>query len=305
MISIRPHAKNRTRHALVPYLLLAVAPLCWAGNIVLARGVIDIVAPVSLAFWRWTTAFLIVLPFAWKYAVKDWPLALSYWKIIVFLSLCGITGFNTLLYSAVHTTTAINGALIQTIMPAVIILISLTAFKESVSLVQVTGIALCMLGAVTVVLQGKISTLFDLSFVKGDIMMVIAVVLYALYSAFLRKRPSMHPLSFLVYTFGTGALGLLPIYCWELAYNEPSALTSGAVFSILYVAVFPSIVAYLCWNRGLELVGANRGGLFINLIPVFASIMAILFLGESLQVFHVVGMALIFSGIILFNRRGA
>jgi drug/metabolite transporter (DMT)-like permease len=285
-----------------PYLLLAIAPLCWAGNIVIARGVIDIIPPVTLAFWRWTIASLLLWPIAYRYARQDWVLFSRHWKIMLFLSLVGISGFNTLLYTAVHTTTAINGALIQTTMPAVIILISLLAFKEEVSRLQSLGVGLCILGAVLVVLRGRLSTFLDLSFVRGDVLMLVAVVLYALYSAFLHRRPSIHPLSFLMYTFVLGALGLLPLYLWEISYGPAFGLNLDVVASVLYVAVFPSIVAFFCWNRGVELIGANRAGLFINLIPVFASILAIVWLGESLKAFHLIGMLLIFGGMILFNR---
>ena len=204
-----------------PYLLLAIAPLCWAGNIVLARGVVDLIAPVTLAFWRWTVASLLLLPFAYSHARRDWPLFVRRWKMMVFLSLVGISGFNTLLYMAVHTTTAINGALIQTIMPAVIILISLLAFKEKITRLQSLGVTFCMLGAGLVVLRGRLSTFMDLSFVQGDILMLAAVLLYALYSAFLQRRPSIHPLSFLFFTFVLGALGLLPMYLLELINTTP------------------------------------------------------------------------------------
>ncbi len=285
-----------------PYFLLAIAPLCWAGNIVLARGVVHIIPPVSLAFWRWTIASLLLLPFAWMNAKQDWPLFIRHWKMIFFLSLVGISGFNTLLYIAVHTTTAINGALIQTTMPAAIILISLIAFKEKVSRLQSLGVGLCVLGACLVVLRGRFSTFFDLSFVEGDFVMLAAVLLYALYSVFLRRKPPMHLLSFLLYTFATGALGLLPLYLWELSYRPAFALRFNVVSSILYVATFPSIVAFFCWNWGVEQIGANRAGLFVNLIPVFASLMAVAWLGESIKAFHLIGMLLIFGGMVLFNR---
>ena len=286
----------------VPYLILAVAPLCWAGNIVLARGVIDMIAPVSLAFWRWTIAFSILLPFAWRYAVTDWREVVSHWKIMLFLSLTGVTTFNTMLYAAVHTTTAINGALIQTAMPAVIIVISLIAFKENVTKRQLFGVVMCVLGAGLVVLRGDFSTFFNLAFAEGDILMLVAVVIYALYSAFLRWRPRIHPMSFLVYTFGIGVFCLLPMYLWQAADSTPKALDASIVSSILYVAVFPSIIAYLCWNHGVAVLGANRAGLFINLIPVFASILAIVWLGESVKIFHIIGMTLICGGMIIFNR---
>jgi len=294
--------KNSVWRTVWPYLLTAVAPLCWGGNIVLARGVADIIPPVSFAFWRWMIAFVILLPFTWRTARLDWSRVVKSWKIISVLSILGISFFNTLLYTAVHTTTAINGAMIQTTMPAVIILTTLVMFKEKVTRLQILGVAICIFGAFIVILRGRWNTLLGMSFAPGDIMMMGAVILYALYSALLRQRPAIHPLSFLTYTFGLGTLFLLPLYVWELAGRATMTLTYPVLLSILYVAVFPSIVAYFCWNRGVEIFGANRAGLFINLIPVFASILAILFLGETLQGFHIVGMALIFSGMILFNR---
>jgi drug/metabolite transporter (DMT)-like permease len=284
-------------------LLLPVAPLCWAGNIVLARGVIDIMPPVALAFWRWAVAFLVLLPFAWRQTRRDWPAAVRHWKILLVLSFLGISCFNTLLYTAMHTTTAINGALIQTTMPAIIILITLLFFNERVTLLQMAGVMLCVVGAGTVVLQGQWHLLTQMALVRGDILMSIAVVVYALYSALLRKRPAMHPVSFLVYTFGIGALGLLPLYLVEIGQGHTFTPAWETLASILYVALFPSIVAYFCWNRGVELIGANRTGLFINLIPVFASLMAIAWLGESLERFHMVGMLLILTGMVMFNRR--
>jgi drug/metabolite transporter (DMT)-like permease len=133
----------------------------------------------------------------------------------------------------------------------------------------------------------------------------VAVVLYALYSAFLRRRPSIHPMSFLIWTFGLGVLGLVPLYLAELFLRGGFVLDRDVALSILYVSTFPSIVAYFCWNRGIDMIGPNRGGLFINLLPVFASGLAVAFLGESLRGYHVAGMALIFTGMVLFNRKGS
>jgi drug/metabolite transporter (DMT)-like permease len=223
-------------------------------------------------------------------------------KILTALSILGISSFNTLLYTAVHTTTAINVALIQTAMPSMIILISRLFFYERIRMIQLIGVTGCILGAFLVVLKGSLDTFLKLSFDKGDLLMITAVFFYALYCVLLRKRPRMHPMSFLTYTFGIGVLGLIPLYAWETATLGSAAFTREAALSILFVAVFPSIVAYYCWNRGIEMIGASRAGLFINLVPVFASIMAILWLNESLEIYHVAGMTLIFGGMILFNR---
>lgn len=283
------------------YLLLMTAPLCWAGNIVLARGVVDLIPPISFAFWRWGVAFLLLLPFTWKRARRDWPVAKEHWRILVTISLLGISSFNTLLYSAVHTTTAINGALIQSTMPAVVIVISLVLYRERVSLLQLAGVAACILGAAMVVLHGDIGALLAMSLVRGDVIMVVAVIIYAAYSALLRRRPPIHPLSFLIFTFGIGAGGLAPLYAWEIAAVGAFSWSWQVVVSILYVAAFPSIVAYFCWNSGIDRIGPNRGGLFINFIPVFAAVLAVALLGESLEWFHLAGMALVLGGMVVFN----
>ncbi|MBC2743927.1 MAG: DMT family transporter [Desulfosarcina sp.] len=287
---------------LLAFFMVAVAPMCWAGNIVLAKGVATMIPPVALAFWRWAVAFLILLPLTWPYVKRDWKTALAGWKILGLLSLFGITSFNTLLYVAVHTTTAINVALIQTSMPSVIIVISLILYGERVSWAQAAGVMLCVVGAGVVVVKGSWQALIDMALVQGDLLMIVAVVLYALYSALLPKRPNMHPMSFLTYTFGIGSVGLLPLYLWEISAVGTFTLTPGVAGSIGYVALFPSIVAYFCWNRGVAVIGANRTGLFINLIPVFAAILAIVFLGEFLEAFHLWGMALILLGFVMFNR---
>ena len=268
----------------------------------LAKGVANLIPPVALAFWRWAIAFLILLPLTWPYVKRDWKTALAGWKILGLLALFGITSFNTLLYMAVHTTTAINVALIQTTISAIIILISWMLYGDRVSWIQALGVTLCVAGAGVVVLKGRWQALVDLAVVQGDLIMIVAVIFYSLYSALLPKRPNIHPMSFLVYSFGLGCMGLLPFYLWEMSVLGTFPLTPGVACSIGYVALFPSIVAYFCWNRGVAVIGPNRTGLFINLIPVFAAILAIVFLGESLEAFHLAGMVLILLGFVMFNR---
>ena len=285
-----------------PYALLTIAPLCWAGNVVVARGIVDTFPPVSLAFWRWSMATLILLPFAWKQAALDWKIVLAHWKIMVLLAVTGISVFNTLLYAAVQTTTAINAALIQTVMPAVIIVFSRLILKDKISLVQIVGVAGSMAGALVVIMRGQVSNVLQLAFVRGDLLMFLAIFFYAIYSVFLKKRPAIQPLSLLFYIMAMGSLGLLPIYLWEGINSSPLEINTTFVYSILYFALFPSLIAYFCWNSGVELIGANRAGLFINLIPVFASFMAVVWLKESLEWFHFMGLFLVVGGMALFNR---
>ena len=283
------------------YLLLILPPLFWAGNSVLARGVAELIPPVAMSFWRWTIAFAILIPFTWRQVLKDWPNIKKGWKNIFLLGLFGIASFNTLLYTAAHSTTAINIALTQAVMPVVIVLISFILFHDRISLFQLFAIVLCMLGAGYIIIRGDWQRLLQLEFVIGDLLMLLAVCLYALYTVLLRKRPDIHPLSFLTMTFAAGVILLLPLYLWEIQKTPPLELTRPVVISLLYVAFCPSILAYLCWNRGIQEIGANRAGLYINLIPLFASLLAVLFLGERFQSYHLLGILLISSGLLLFN----
>ncbi len=284
------------------HALLAIAPLCWAANVVLAKGVVDLLPPIAFAFWRWILAFFLLVPFAWGHARRDWPVALAGWKSISVLAMTGIAGFPSMLYAAVHTTTAINGSLIQTTMPGFIIFLSMAVFGEKVSSRQLVGAATCVLGAATVVLKGDLAALGIHDFARGDLLMTLAVILYAIYSLLLGHRPRVHPLSLMVYTFALGALGLFPFYLWEMSVLGGFTVTREVVLSIVFVALFPSIVAYFCWNRGIDAVGPRRGGLYICLIPVFASILAISLLGETLKAFHLAGMFMIVVGMIIFSR---
>jgi drug/metabolite transporter (DMT)-like permease len=283
------------------YLLLILPPVLWAGNAVLARGMADQIPPVAMSFWRWAIALALLLPFTWPQTRRDWPGIRSGWKMIVLLGLLGISSFNTLLYSAAHSTTAINIALTQSVMPAVIVLSSFVLFGEKVRRRQLFAVLLCIFGATYIVMRGDWQRLQQLRFVSGDLLMLLAVCLYGCYSVLLRERPRVHPLSFLTATFAVGVITLLPLYLWELGRGAILVWSWPVCLSLCYIGLGPSIIAYLCWNRGIELIGANHAGLFINLIPLFAALMAVWFLGEQFQNYHLSGMLLIFGGLALFN----
>ena len=285
------------------YLLLVLPPLFWAGNTVLARGVADLIPPVAMSFWRWTIALLILLPFTWKQTLNDWPEIRKHWKIIFLLGLFGIASFNTLLYTAAHSTTAINIALTQSVMPVIIVSISFILFRDRITPVQIFAIALCTLGAGYIIIHGNWQRLLQLEFVSGDLIMLLAVTLYALYTVLLRKRPDIKAMSFLTTTFAVGVLLLLPLYLWERQIMPPLELTQPVILSLLYVAFCPSILAYLFWNQGIHEIGANQAGLYINLVPLFASLLAVLFLDERFQTYHFVGIVLITVGLLLFNLQ--
>ncbi len=285
-----------------PYLLLVLATLFWSGNFVLGRAVRADVPPIGLAFWRWTGGSILIISFAWPYLKRDWPLVRRHWKFVLLLAALGVTLFNTLVYTGLQFTTAINALLMQSTMPVLIVLMSYLFYRETVTPVQIVGVMLSLAGVLAIVGQGDLTVLPGLSLNLGDLLIFIAVAGYAAYSALLRQRPPLHPLSLIAATFIAGAVALLPFYLWEHATGRMVSFDGVTLLTISYVAIFPSILAYLCFNRGVELAGANQAGLFIHLMPVFGSIMAILFLGERFQWFHGFGILLILLGILLATR---
>jgi drug/metabolite transporter (DMT)-like permease len=298
------HGRLTARDPRVAYLLLVLTALFWAGNAIVGRALHATVPPITLSFWRWALAAAVLIPFAWRDLARDRGALLHAWPMMLVLSLLGIACFNTMLYIAAQTSTATNIALIQSATPATIVILGALLFGDRVSGSGILGVAVSLLGVGVIVLQGKLESLSQLRVGVGDLWMLAAVACYSLYSVLLRKRPAAHPVSFLTATFIVGALMLLPLYLWDRGRHEIPTLSGGLLAGTIYVAVFPSILAYLFWNRGVEVIGSNRAGLFICLVPVFAAVLAMVFLGEQLHVYHLVGLALILGGFVLFNYSG-
>lgn len=288
----------------LPYLLLSLAVLFWSANFIIGRAVRADVPPVGLAFWRWTGAFLIVVGFAWPHVRQDWPSLRRHWPIVTLLAALGIGAFNTLVYTGLQWTTAINALLLQSLMPVLIVLFSFLLFRDHVTWLQSLGIGISVVGAFVIIVQGDLALLRTLTLNQGDLIVFMAVLAYAGYSTLLRKRPALHPLSFLAIIFFLGALMNLPFYLWESAAGRPVEVNRAMILAVGYVMLFPSVVSYFCYNRGVDLVGANRAGLFIHLLPVFGSILAVVFLRERFSWFQGVGILFIATGIVLATRTG-
>ncbi len=286
-----------------PHLLLTLAILFWAGNFILGRAFHTEIPPIALAFWRWAVASLLIIVPAWPHLRNDRVAIMQHWPVILLLAVLGVSSFNTLAYSGLQYTQAINAFLVQSLMPVLIVALSFLLFREQVTGRQALGILVSLSGAVTIIAHGDIHRLLSLNLNRGDLLVFAAVVCYAGYTVMLRKRPAIHPLSFIAATFWIGSLVLLPLYLWEAVNVRSLEPSRNAFLVIAYVAVFPSIASYLCYNRGVELIGANRAGLFIHLMPVFGSVMAMLFLDEDFRAFHAVGIGLIASGIALATGR--
>jgi len=287
------------------WTLLILANLFWAGNIVLGRGVAGLVPPVALAYWRWTGAFVVAIGFAWPYLKKDMPVLLRHWRMMLLLSATGIATYNTLSYLGLTTTTALNVLLLQSAGPLIIIVWAFALFRERPTSWQAAGVAVSLLGVATIAAHGSLETLLALRLNPGDIWILVAMVIYGVYAAMFRRRPQTHPMSFLVATMGIGSVMILPFYLWE--YADGARIHGGtAVFlAMAYMAVFPSFIAYLFFNRGIELVGAGRAGQSWHLMPLFGSILAVLFLGETFHPYHAAGIAMIGAGIMLASVKPA
>ena len=217
------------------------------------------------------------------------------------ISLAGISVFNTLLFIAVQTTTAINVGLIASIIPGVVILLSWIILKISLSWTQAVGLTISFIGAVLVIIQGNLQFLIDLDFVAGDLWMLAASLCGSFYPILLHNRLEIHPLSLLSIIIVFAAIILLPLFIWDLFQGRYMLFNIGTLSAVFYNAVFPSILAFLFWNRGIHLIGANRAGLYLYLVPVFTATMAYIFLGETLSWYHLLGLTLTIGGMLLFK----
>ncbi|MBR1144822.1 DMT family transporter [Bradyrhizobium sp. AUGA SZCCT0431] len=288
-----------------PYVLLTLTSLFWAGNIVLARHVGDHVPPITLTTIRWFGVFLILLPFAWPHLKRDWKVLRAHLPLMLFLSLIGFAYNNAISFWAMQYTQALNALLIQSSGPLFVAMWSLVLFGVRLTGAQLAGIALSLMGVLTIILRGDFSALASISFNKGDVMFASSLVSFGLYSALMPRRPVTHQLSLISFTTCCGALMLVPFSVWEFSTGAVLKFDFLTLATLAYILIFPSTLAYMFFNRGLALIGPNRAAPFFHLVPVFGSAMAILLLGEQLRLFHLVGYALVLAGVVIASRRAS
>ena len=290
----------------MPYLLLILTTLFWSGNFVLSRGMHTAIPPIALSFWRWAVALLILACFGLVHLLRQRELALSKWRFITIQGVVGVAGFNSLIYLALQTTTAINAVLVNSCIPVVIVLVSWVMFNDRLRPRQWLGVAISFCGVLLIISQGNPASLLELQFNRGDILVFIAAAMWGFYSANLKNYPrGLHPFAYQTAIVIVGLAVLLPFYLFELAGGKTMTLSIEVALTIGYVALFASVLAFIFWNRAISILGANIAGPFIHLMPVFSTILAVIFLDETLTTNHLQAIPLIFGGIFLTNFRVA
>ena len=258
---------------------------------------------MALAYWRWTGAFVVAVGFAWPRLRTDVPVMLRHWKMMLLLAATGIASYNTMSYIGLTSTSALNVLLLQSATPLIIIVWAYLLFRDRPSPRQALGVTVSLAGVAAIAGHGSVEALAHLRLNRGDLWVLGALVIYACYCVTLRRRPKVHPLSFLVAAMGIGSCLMLPFMLWEFAAGGRIHGGLPSYAAIAYTAVLPSFVAYLFFNRGVELIGAGPAGQSMHLMPLFGSILAVLFLREQFQIYHVFGIAMIAAGIALASFK--
>ena len=293
------------RNTLIGISLAVLAVIIWSGNFIIARGVIKQIPPISLAFYRWLSASIIIFPFAMKKTRAEWKFVKQSWHYLFWASLSGIALFNTFVYIGAHYTTAINLALIgTTTSPIIAIVLARIFLNERIGFLKMGGMMLCIAGVVFLLAQGSLQNLVSLNFTRGDGWILLAAFCFAVYNTMVRKKPStISAVNYLFVTFSFGTLLLFPFYCWELNNTDHVKWSVQLILIILYLGAGASVICFLFWNIAIGKLGAGRTALFGNLIPIFSSAEAAILLDEEFTWIHVVSMLLVFAGIIMANCR--
>ena len=288
-------------------IVLSLASLFWSGNFVIGRlaSVESLVSPLSLSFYRWVIAFVILTPFCFSKAFKELPLLKKQPGMIFLIILTGPTLFNTLVYLGLTATTVINALLIISTTPMLIILFNKMLYRIDTNRYQMIGIIISLLGVSFVIVKGNYQNIFESDFYLGDLFILLAVTSWALYSIFLKKNDtSVSGFSFLYISFGLTVILLFPVYLFDI-YIQGNYLkvTQQSLLAIGYTGIFPSIFSYICWNTGVALIGANKSGPYLHLMPIFGGILAFFIFQETLQIYHYAGIVSVIVGIIITNKK--
>jgi len=296
--------RGSSRHrAVSPYVFLTLAPFFWSCNVIVGRGLSPEVPAFAMTFYRWLLAMLILAPFALPLVRKDLPIVRRHWKALLGLGVIGIGTHNALAYLGLRYTTAVNGVILNSFIPIMIVALSWALLRERLARLQVAGIGISLAGVLTILSGGSLATLLMFRLNVGDLLFILSMAMWSIYTIALRFRPrGMHFLSFLFVIVCIGDVAILPLYALETALGYPMHWSAATLGALAGIAVFSSVLSYIFWNRGVEQVGASVAGLFVHLMPVFGVMLAWLILDERLFAYHVAGIGLILCGILLSTR---
>jgi len=287
-----------------PYLLLTLTALFWAGNMVVGRSIRADVPPIALAFWRWSLALLLILPFALPHLRSQWKILLAGWKPVVLLGALGVGGYNTFAYLALQYTTAINATMLNSLIPVATILLARVLLGRRLHRLEGIGVVISLIGVSVIVTRGDLASLLGLQLNLGDIWMLLAVLDWGIYTVGLHWRPKgLDPMLMLAAMTVVGVLILGPLWMWEMSEGKYIVPGAASFAGMAYAAIFPGFLGYVFYNRGVSMVGPNRGSLFIHLMPAFGTVLSMVFLNELPRAFHGIGIGLILCGIWLTTRH--
>lgn len=287
------------------YIFLLFATLFWSGNFIVGKAAsLFEIPPFTLNFYRWLFAWLILAPFTFKEIIEKKKYIFKNIKLIMILGITSITFFNSIVYYSLNFTHVISGVLMISTIPVMIIFFSWIFKIEKTNVYQITGVIFSLFGVAVIITKAELSILLDLNFNKGDLWMVVAMFSWAIYSTLLKKKKhELSQISLLETIITMGLIFLLPIYFIEMKMGYHVTLNVPFVLTLTYVVLFPGLASFLCWIKGIAIIGTNRSGIFLHLMPIMSTIMAIIIFGEKFMFFHLAGAALILIGILLSNKK--
>jgi len=285
--------------------MLVCATLFWAGNFIVGKlAYITNIPPMSLVFFRWLLVWLILLPFTYKEIIKHKEVILENLPLLFFLALTSVGLFNSFTYLSLVHTQVINASLFNTAIPAIIILLCFIFKIEKTNKYQILGLIISVLGILSIITKLNSQIILSLNFNKGDLIMIGGVITWGLYSSFLKRKKFTLPLLTLVHILCTfGLVFIFPQFMYEFIQGQKIDFSINLIYILIFLALFPSIGSYYCWAGAVSIIGANRAGIFLSLIPLFSTIMAIFFYNEKFQIFHLIGAILIILGLFLSNKE--
>ena len=285
--------------------MLVCATLFWAGNFMVGKfAFLTNIPPMSLVFFRWSLVWLILLPFTFKEIIKHKDIIKNNLPLLIFLSLTSVGLFNSFTYLSLVHTQVINASLFNTAIPAIIILLCFIFKIEKTNKFQILGLIISVLGILSIITKLNLEIILSLNFNKGDLIMIGGVITWGLYSSFLKRKTFTLPLLTLVHVLCSfGLIFIFPQFIYEFSQGQTIDFNMNLFYILIFLALFPSIGSYYCWAGAVSIIGANRAGIFLSLIPLFSTIMAIFFYNEEFQFFHLIGAILIILGLFLSNKE--